>query len=209
MNLNDYNHILIFGGSFDPPHHAHIQLPQHVKKTIDADAILYIPAGNAPHKQHLKKMPAHHRLAMTQLAIANTPDCFISEIEINWPNNTPTYTAETLKKLREEVSSKTKLTFLIGADMMRIFYKWHKPQQVLDAAEIAVMVRPPDTKQALLDSLPSHADKQQWNTRLIPTPQMDISSTQIRKCIQQNQTTEKFLDSNVRDYIDKHQLYRS
>ncbi len=209
MELTGYQHILIFGGSFDPPHRGHIQLPQHVKKIIHADAILYIPAGNAPHKQHLKQTPAKHRLAMIRLATASIADAFVSDIEIRWPSDEPTYTVKTLQKLREAIPPQTKLTFLIGADMMRIFYQWHQSQKILEMVDIAVMLRPPDTAQALLENLPSHADKKKWAARLIPAPQIDISSTHIRTLLVHAKDTSKMLQPNVQAYISQHKLYQT
>ena len=72
-DLTGYQRILLFGGSFDPPHHAHIALPKQAAKAIGADLIAYIPAGRAPHKLDREQTDPQHRLAMLRLALDDRP----------------------------------------------------------------------------------------------------------------------------------------
>ena len=72
-DLTRYNTILLFGGSFDPPHWAHTALPRLVAEHIGADVVAYLPAGRAPHKLDREQTDPQHRLAMLRLAQADEP----------------------------------------------------------------------------------------------------------------------------------------
>jgi len=83
MDLNAYRKLVLFGGSFDPPHIAHVTLPTLAMKAVEADLVVYIPSGVGPFKQHQTQTPGHHRLHMLRLAIEGIPNCHILTDEID------------------------------------------------------------------------------------------------------------------------------
>jgi len=205
--LTGYKNILLFGGSFDPPHRAHVELPQQAAKAIGADLIAYIPAGRAPHKLDREQTDPHHRLAMLRLALDEAPGevrTIVLTDEIERGPDEPSYTVDTLEMLHQRIDPDARLRLLIGADQVRIFDSWRKPERVIELAEPVVMVRPPDTKASLLASVPETQPQQAWADRLVETTVMDVSSTEIRE---QPASNDSICEA-VADYIQSHGLYQ-
>lgn len=201
--------VLLFGGSFDPPHQAHTLLPQQAAKAIGADLIAYIPAGRAPHKLDRQQTDPYHRLAMLRLAIEAEPGDIPAVVltdEVKRGPDEPSYTVDTLEQLSKRAGSSTTLRLLIGADQLRIFDQWREPERIIALAEPVVMVRPPDTREALLASL-QEDQRDLWAKRLVDVDAMDVSSTEIRNLIEAHQSTEPYVCPAVAGYIADHGLY--
>lgn len=209
-NLTGYNNILLFGGSFDPPHRAHIALPQQAAQAIGADLIAYIPAGRAPHKLDRVQTDSQHRLAMLRLALADQPGdvpTLVLTDEIERGPSEPSYTVDTLEALHRRINPGAKLRLLIGADQLRIFDAWRAPNRIIELAEPVVMVRPPDTRDVLLACV--SADKREaWAERFVDVEQMAISSTAIRAEAARGFNDDGSICDAVADYITQHALYR-
>jgi nicotinate-nucleotide adenylyltransferase len=209
-DLTRCKNIIVFGGSFDPPHIAHTQLPLLAMHAIGADAVAYVPAGLQPLKSDSGHTPAHHRLAMLRLALADQPWAAILTDEIDrTPANQPTYTVDTLESLRHRLPADTQLYLLIGADSLRTFHLWRRPQRILQLATPLVMLRPPDTPQSLLSSLPPQFNPQDWHPRIVELPRIDVSSTQIRQLVAQGKPITGLVHPAVENYIHQHHLYRN
>lgn len=207
VDLSGYRELLIFGGSFDPPHRAHAELPALVAKEIGADVVAYLPAGRAPHKLDKRQTAAEHRLAMLRLALMDRPGSVILTDEINRGPDRPSYTVDTLAALSRRLTPGAAMRLLIGADQLRIFESWREPARVVALAEPVVMVRPPDTRASLLASLPDDAARAAWEPRLVEVPAMPISSTMIRDRIAAGEPIDQLVVPRVADYITKHKLY--
>ncbi|WP_428389985.1 nicotinate (nicotinamide) nucleotide adenylyltransferase [Mucisphaera sp.] len=199
--------ILIFGGTFDPPHQAHIDLPEQARQAVDADQILYLPAGTPPHKRHQTISPSHHRLAMLRLALRHQPHAVIDPREIDAPEDHPNYTVTTLEALRSEHPKTTRLHLLIGSDQAAVFDTWRDPQRIQQLAPPLVMIRPPLTAETFLNSLPPH-ERGQWANSLVPVQTTDTSATDIREAISRGQPIPATVPPDVRDYITMNNLYR-
>ncbi len=212
MDLKTCQRVLLYGGSFDPPHIAHTRLPVLAMRAIDADAVAYIPTGKNPLKARLDLTPASHRLAMLRLAMADIPQATILTDEIEQADDneppTPNYTVETLEALRQRWGDEPELRLLVGGDTLRQFHRWHRPDRVIELATPLVMVRPPDTRASLLDSLPLGADRDAWSARMIDLPLIDISSTRIRHLVAEGRSIQGLVAPAVQRYIDEHRLYR-
>ena len=209
-DLNGYRRILLFGGSFDPPHRAHTDLPQQAARAIGADLIAYIPAGRAPHKLDKQQTAPQHRLAMLRLALAHqqgpVPAVILTDEIERGPEN-PSYTVDTLGSIHQRIGGNTELRLLIGADQLRIFDQWREPEQIVELAEPVVMVRPPDTRESLLRALPAD-QRAAWDGRLVEVDAIDLSSTQVRGTIASNGGVDGLLAPDVVQYIQEHGLYR-
>lgn len=227
-DLAQYNRVLLYGGSFDPPHRAHLELPELARQAVGADIVLYIPAAKAPHKLDRQQTSAKHRLAMLQLALQDQPNAAISTIELDRfeaDPDTPSYTVDTLEALHAQLkaaSCQTKLRLLMGTDQLAIFDQWKSPGRIVELAEPAVMLRSTsddaslDREQALA-VLPAE-EREVWAKRLLNVPQIVMSSTDIREQaanpskmsstgLTSRSVTSRALTSAVQAYIDEHQLY--
>lgn len=209
-DLRDYNHLIVFGGSFDPPQIAHVVQPRYVMDKLGAQVILYVPAAISPHKLDRKPASPEHRLAMLQLSLADQPHAVIlaDELERHAATGQPSYTIDTLEALRPRLRPGARLRLLIGGDQLRSFDQWKDHVRVVTLAEPVVMVRPPDTRQSLLDALPPGLDRTQWEPRLIEIPQIDVSATEVRQRAQDDRLYDHLVRPAVAEYIEQHGLYR-
>ncbi|MEO0475115.1 MAG: nicotinate (nicotinamide) nucleotide adenylyltransferase [Planctomycetota bacterium] len=209
--LAGYKTILLFGGSFDPPHNAHLALPQQVAEAIGADLIAYIPAGRAPHKLDREQTDPQHRLSMLRLALAEEQGevaTIVLTDEIDRGPDQPSYTVDTLETLHQRLDPDARLRLLIGADQLRIFDVWRSPERIIELAEPVVIVRPPDTKESLLDSLVPE-QRGAWAGRLVVADTIDLSSTQLRNKVAKGEAIKQWTPTAVFDYIAEHGLYKS
>jgi len=201
--LAGFRRLLIFGGSFDPPHQAHVELPEAVRIALGADVIVYMPAGRAPHKLNQQQTAGTHRLAMLRLALAEpiaagTAVVLDDEIRRVEEDGRPSYTVDTLEDLRLRIHPDAEMRLLIGTDQVRIFGSWKDWERVIELAEPVVMVRPPET----IDHVPAA-----WRGRVVKVPAIDLSSTEVRGRVEAGEPLEGGVGEAVSRYIAKHRLY--
>ncbi|MFW6058621.1 MAG: nicotinate (nicotinamide) nucleotide adenylyltransferase [Phycisphaeraceae bacterium] len=209
MQLEDARYILIFGGTFDPPHRAHVELPEIVRGRLGADCIAYVPAARSPHKLDQQPTDAAHRLAMLRLALEDQPRAVIvtDELDRAAQGDDPSYTVETLQQLRERLGPEVRLRLLIGADQVPAFEKWKDPKRIIELAEPVVMLRPPDTAESLLAALPDDAARRFWARRLMPVPALDVSATMVRQRVRAGEPIDDLVPEAVARYIAEQGLY--
>ncbi|MEQ9454129.1 MAG: nicotinate (nicotinamide) nucleotide adenylyltransferase [Phycisphaeraceae bacterium] len=199
--------ILIFGGTFDPPHRAHLELPEQARVALNADLILYVPAGVPPHKVGQRITDGQHRLAMLRLALADRKHAQIDTRELDAPADDPSFTVRTLEALRRDHPENTHLRLLIGSDQATVFDTWREPEQIEKLAPPAVMIRPPLTAELFLNGLAADQAKR-WRRRLVEVVSIDLSATAIREAIRSGGPIPESVPARVRDYIKEHGLYR-
>ncbi len=201
--------LLIFGGTFDPPHRAHTVLPPVVAERLDCDRILYVPAALNPLKPDHPAATADHRLAMLRLALADVANADLCTIELDRPG--PSYTVETLEALRTQHDSAVELRLLLGSDQALEFVRWKDWQRILELASPAVLLRPPLDRAQFHDQLRNvqpPALAKRWVDWIVDTPKLDISATELRDRLASDQGLEELLDPQVLEYIRKHRLYK-
>lgn len=208
MNLAHCHSLLVFGGSFDPPHFGHVQLPQYVREKLGMEMIAYVPAGRAPHKLDQHQTDSPHRLAMLRLALADQPHTLILTDEIDRADDgRPSYTIDTLESLQTRLPRGATMRLLIGVDQLLIFDQWKDADRIIELAEPIVMLRAPHTRDSVLTQLPKK-DRARWSARLIDIPIIDLSSTDIRKRVKEHQPIDHLVPPAVADYIQSHRLYQ-
>jgi len=178
--------VLLFGGTFDPPHIAHIDLPHRAKEACGADWLVYIPAAQSPHKADSPGASGDDRAAMLSAAIGSRAGTIVSRIEIDSTDG-PSYTVRTLEKIRAALGEARTIRLLIGADQAVSFHRWYEYERIIELAEPLVMLRSPDeTQQTLLDSMRSHWDEHglaRWAERIVDVPVLDVSATRVRELL--------------------------
>jgi nicotinate-nucleotide adenylyltransferase len=203
--MNHPKRMGMFGGSFDPPHTAHIALAKHAIAQFDLAELRIIPTGDAWHKARTLT-PSPHRLAMTRLAFADMPQATVDAREID--RQGATYTVETLEELKAE-QPEADLYLFIGADQANAFKTWHRWQDILSLATVVVA----DRLQSGQGSMAS-----QWHNAVSPDvqrldmPSLNVSATEIRAHVAQGPhpaaAMSAWLPAAVQHYIEKHSLYR-
>lgn len=196
-------HIGILGGAFDPPHIGHLLLGETARQELALQRVLYLPTGQPPHKQDSTVTPAHQRLAMTELAIADNEAFDASDIDIVRPS--PHYTS-TLRPYLEEAFPGASFTMLIGGDSLIDLPQWHDPHTIVQQWQLAVLPRPQSTVDwaNLEESVPGA----RYVTRMLDGASVAISSTQIRRWVRAGRSLRYLMPPSVAHYIAKHQLYR-
>ncbi len=192
----------IFGGTFDPIHCGHLIMAENVKDQMHLDTVLFIPSGNPPLKDKSEISAAEHRLNMVNLAIEGNPSFGVSEIEINSTGSEPSYTVNTLMKLREQYSDEqVKLYLIIGMDQLIDLHKWKDPGKLFFLTEVVIINRPGYLIQQV---------ENEYSRRgiFVPVPNIDISSTDIRFRIGEKRTIKYLVPEKVEKYILENKLYQ-
>ncbi len=193
----------ILGGTFDPPHIGHLVLADQAREQLGLEVVLFCPAGQQPLKADQSTTPIHHRLAMTQLALAGRAGFDVSHVDIDRPG--PHYTADTLSLLREQYANH-ELYFLMGADSLRDLFKWRDPHRIVALARLAVAPRPGVELNLpkLEESLPGLQEHIMW----IDAPWLDIAASDIRRRVQHGLSIRYLVPPDVEAYIAQHKLYK-
>jgi nicotinate-nucleotide adenylyltransferase len=209
----------LLGGTFDPIHFGHLGMAQELAEALALDTVKFIPAAVPP----LKSQPsasAADRCAMVQLAIANNPDFQLDDRELK--RTGPSYTVETLRSLRSELSEQDSLVLFIGSDAFKQLNRWHQWQEIIQLCHIALVARPdsevstglnPELVTFLQDHYTENAmDLQSESAGLITmqaiTP-LAISSSAIREQLKNRQSARYLTPDCVLDYIAQHGLYQA
>ena len=193
----------ILGGTFDPPHIAHLVMADQARDQLKLARVLFVPAGQPPHKLDRALSPVEHRLAMTQLAIAGDEGFIVSRMDVDRPG--PHYTADMLALAQAEHPG-DELYLVIGSDSLRDLRIWHEPARVIAQARLAVIRRPgaePDWR-ALEVLLPEISARVDW----VDAPHLDISSTDIKRRVRAGLAIRYLVPMPVERYIIEHGLYR-
>lgn len=199
--------LLVFGGTFDPPHRGHATLAPRVAQRVGARGLLLVPAGRSPFKLDHGQSPPADRLAMTRLAFAGVPGVEVDATEAERGDAAPSYTVDTLRRLAAQRPD-ARFRLLIGTDQLFVFPQWRGAEALAALAPPAVMVRPPAGRAQAERWLREEAPA--WlraAAELVDVPELDVSSTRIRGQLRRGQTPED-LDPAVLAYAQEHGLYR-
>ena len=194
----------IMGGTFDPIHLGHLVAADEARCQFGLDLVLFVPTGR-PWQKPVGVSPAEDRYVMAALATASNPAFEVSRIEVDEPG--PTYTVDTLRRLRAELGEATRLFFVTGADAVLQILTWREREQVLALAEFIAASRPGselDGLDTLLAALPAAAGR----VHRMEIPELAISSTEIRARVARGAPFQYLVPDPVARYIEKRRLYR-
>ena len=212
----------ILGGTFDPIHFAHLRLAEEAREALQLERVRLIPAGQPPHRG-TPRSTAEDRLAMAKLAIAGNPAFEIDDGEVRAARKS--YTVPTLERLRAEFGPTRPLVLILGADAFEGLPTWHRWQELLGLAHLAVSNRPgyaphgrrwpqvlsPELDAACRDrhAADPAALRAAPAGRVIAfdmTP-LAISASLIRDLVAHRASVRYLLPDPVVDYIGRHHLY--
>ena len=129
--------ILLFGGTFDPPHYGHIKVIEEARQLYPKSEIWVVPSYSPPPSNNVSKSPAASwdlRLEMCRLAFGHIDNLLISSVEKSMPS--PNYTFQTLEHISLETGKK--LSFLMGMDQFMNFPRWNSFEKILKVADILI-----------------------------------------------------------------------
>ena len=212
----------IYGGTFDPPHIAHLRLAIEARETLGLSAVVFVPAGTPPLRAAPQASP-EQRLAMVERAIATTPGLRLDAAEAL--SSGPSYTIATLERLRAQHGPQRPLVLLLGADAFVRLESWQRWRELFVLAHIGVATRPGHELEAwkvgagdtplqreLLARHGVAADLAHAPAgRIVSfriTP-LEISATAIRARLAAGRNARHLVPDAVLDYIDSNTLYRT
>ncbi|MCR4955872.1 MAG: nicotinate-nucleotide adenylyltransferase [Lachnospiraceae bacterium] len=194
----------IMGGTFNPIHNGHLLIAENAYHQFHLDKILFMVAGNPPHKTNLTVVDSSHRCQMVKEAILNVPYFELDEREVH--NQRLSYTYLTLTELKQS-HPEDEFFFIMGADSLLYFEKWRNPEIILEKATVLIAVRDMVDSDKVLSTAKEITKKLGGTMDLIQTPMFDVSSNNIRSRIANKDTVRYLLPDSVIDYIKKNNLY--
>ncbi|MDD4528079.1 MAG: nicotinate (nicotinamide) nucleotide adenylyltransferase [Candidatus Margulisbacteria bacterium] len=190
---------IIFGGSFDPVHNAHLHIARHALK--HSDRVVFVPCYENPLSKSIKAT-AEQRLAMLKLATADNHRFEVSDYELK--KQGISYSIETVKHFMKE--GFTDLGLLIGYDVILDLKHWHKIEELLELVTFYVFNRPDFPKEVIYKEINSTFLKK---AKIVEIEQkgMNISSTMVKIYRYMNEDISLFIPSKVSEFIDNNQIY--
>lgn len=189
----------IFGGAFNPVHRGHVRLAEEAVKQLKLKRLLIIPTYDSPHKE-TKLLPFEQRAEMCRLAFSHIEGAEVSDIEQRLGGKS--FTINTVRALKEELSSEHQLFLLIGGDMLFCFDKWYKYESLLKETKVCAVARNNDS---LVDMMEYAGEI--GRIKVLPTQAIEISSTEIREKAAKGADISDLVPQAVADYIAENRLY--
>lgn len=196
----------VYGGSFDPPHLAHVALARAAVTQLQLNALHIVPTRQAWYKDRALSAP-EHRLAMAQLAFAGLDHVLVDERELNRAG--PSFTIDTLESLQAE-NPGAQLYLIIGTDQFAALKTWHRWQAILEIAIICIANR---ADPARTDAGFDPEIQARHAVLTLQLPLMPVSATEIRRQLSSGEASPESLSHLVTEpvarYIERHKLYIS
>lgn len=204
-NSGSRRRVGIMGGTFDPIHIGHLILAECAYEQFGLDTVLFLPSGNPPHKRERRDGASDkQRLEMVALAIRDNPHFTLDTEEMR--RSGYTYTYETLRLMKEE-HPETDYYFIIGADSLMSFDTWKHPEVISRNCILLAAVRDQletETMQAKIEELRRSCGAK---IRLLHSPNLEISSTELRSRCRQGRSLRYFVPGAVLDYMEANRVY--
>lgn len=193
----------IYGGTFNPIHIGHMIAAQEVLSKLNLDKIVFMPAGNPPHKTCRDMASQKERYDMVRLAIESNPCFEISDMEIKRQGKT--YTYDTLVMLREQYPD-VHIVFIIGYDSLTEMDGWKNVEKLFGLCEFVVVTRE-NTVEEVMNEINDKHTKYGAHIKYVPIPDIEVSSTMIRKRAGKKYSIKYLVNEMVENYIIEKGLY--
>jgi|TARA_B110000483_G_scaffold228870_1_gene292204 nicotinate-nucleotide adenylyltransferase len=217
--------IVVFGGTFDPVHRAHLKIIEAIQRHISPDRLLVIPCGEPPHR-NAPLVNGEHRIEMLRLACKDMEGVVVDDREVR--SDELSYSYLTLKSLRMEYPDAV-IYMALGWDSLASFTTWKWWQEILEIASILVVQRAKGLQEIpaeiglSLESLESampaaaeantgaaaHTHKYKGSIVELPFDQVNCSSTEVREILKSGASADAVLALQIQEYIKKFNLYQS
>jgi nicotinate-nucleotide adenylyltransferase len=195
----------VLGGTFDPPHIAHLAAAEEAREALGLERVVFVPAGVPWQKAERDVTPASIRLAMVEQAIADNPGFAVDRCELDRPG--PSYTADTLADLATREPQGTELWFILSAEALGGFDTWRDPARIVGLAHLCVVPRGPALDAAVapfLAAFPEAAAR----LAVLDRPRIEISSTEIRERVRAGRSIRYLVPEGVAALIARYSLYQ-
>lgn len=197
----------IFGGAFNPVHNGHVHLAKEAVSQLKLRRLLIIPTYESPHKT-TKLLPFEQRAEMCRLAFSGIGegfsygDCKVEISDIERQMGGVSYTINTLRELKRRYPDE-RFYLIIGGDMLFSFTNWYKYESLLKECTVCAAARGGDNFADMLEFA-----NEVGRIKVMPTEVFDVSSTQIREKIKNNESVSELVPQNVEKYISDNNLFK-
>ncbi|WP_155286747.1 nicotinate-nucleotide adenylyltransferase [Lacticaseibacillus zhaodongensis] len=183
----------IFGGTFNPVHTGHLVMADQVGTQLGLDKVYFMPDANPPHVDKKEAIPAKYRVEMLAAAIQGNPLFDLELCEIK--RGGISYTYDTMVQLKKDHPD-TDYYLIIGADMVNYLPKWYRIDDLAKLVQFVGVKRP------------GYAPRSKYPVLWVDAPQLEITSTAIRKRVANGESIRYLVPDVVAAYIEKEGLYR-
>jgi nicotinate-nucleotide adenylyltransferase len=194
----------IFGGTFDPPHIAHLILAEEALAALQLERLLWVLTPVPPHKPEQHITPVEHRLDMLRAAIGDHPRFELCRVDIDRPP--PHYAADSMELIRERHPDDL-LVYLMGGDSLRDLYTWYAPGRFVSACDAIAVVRRPDVE-VVTDTVAAQLPGIEPKLRFVDAPLLEISASKIRARVSEGRPFRYYLLPAVYEIIQERRLYQ-
>ncbi len=194
--------ILLFGGTFNPIHKGHVNAVRTMDKKLSFDKIIVMPSKIPPHKIAQDLASEHDRLEMCRLAFSDIKKAEISDFEIK--RNKVSYSYYTVKHLKETYPD-DEIFMAVGSDMLLTFDRWYRFKAILKMCSLVVVSREKGDFSQLSEKAKELSEYGKIN--LVAAEPFEISSTEIREMLKNDEDTSCYLLENVVKYIRENKIY--
>jgi len=191
----------LFGGSFNPPHLAHLALARVARDVLALDELRWLPAGQPWQKPASEMAAASDREAMVRLMVAGEPGMVVDARELQ--RSGASYTMDTVRELQTERPG-ARWFLVIGQDQYGRLDTWRDAAQLASLVTLAVAARHGQAPQP-----PAAWAEPPHPVMVLPLPRTDISATDIRQRAAAGEPVSPLVGDAVARYIDQHHLYRA
>lgn len=194
----------VFGGSFNPIHIGHLILAESARQEFHLEKVIFIPTGDTPNKDmhYVDKIDRFH---MVELAIQGNPYFEISSIEME--RTGPSYTVDTIHQVKKMIGDEYKIYFLAGTDAVADLPTWKYNKELLSICDFISAGRPGSTDK-LNKSVSYFGELGKERIHFLKMPELEISSTDLRRRIENNMSVTYMIPDVVIKYIKEKQIYR-
>jgi nicotinate-nucleotide adenylyltransferase len=193
----------VLGSAFNPPHLGHLALAQEAFWQLGLDEVVFVPTGEAPHKEIADDPGREARMEMTRLATSGDERYSVSSREVD--REGPSYAYETLEALAEERADR-KLVFVMGADAAVGLGTWREPERVVALASLAVARRDGISEEEVAAVTRELGCEERLT--MLDMPRFGISSSAVRKRASEGRPLRYLVPTPVAEYIDEEGVYR-
>lgn len=194
----------ILGGTFNPPHIAHLVCAQEALVALELDTVALMPTGSPPHKRIEHDPGTRHRLALCERAVRGNDRLRILRLDAE--RTGPSFTVDTLRALHAR-EPEHELTFIVGGDMALSFPEWREPEAVLELARLGVAEREGVRRADIVERLSGLRGATE-RVQFFDMPRLDVSSSQLRWRVASGRPLRYLVPEGVAEYIAGEGLYR-
>lgn len=201
----------IYGGAFDPIHWGHLLLAESCLRQAKLDRVVFVPTGVSPHRNGKNSYiaSAEERFEMIESALAGYEEYLISRFETD--RRETSFTVDTLRYFKHTFSLvEPELFLLLGADMFNDLPNWHAVDEICRLATPLVVFRAGDNPPYFegLSGVVSPDRIEEIRQASVRMPQIELSSTEIRRAVAEGNSIRFQVPRTVETYISAHRLYR-